>query len=337
MLFRNSKNEIKVHPSAKERRRQGSFGYKIIKFVKNFLNKKAFFVVVLILIIYLLVGNLSANFESKIKSIEINGNSRIRSEDLENFFKDYKEFGIITFNATKVKNEILKTFQEVRDVNIVKEYPDRIIVEIVEKNPTIVFFDFDSIELFDSDGSVVGKLEPKKIMISKEDAEIYQNGGDPNANYVRLRMQSETVGAFVWDKVTNEDRVNTLKKINEEIRVKVDTYINETTTFIKNGIYGDLVIVYYVGFEDKVFSNERTIGFLVNLREILKNEKIELLRSSILNIFDLKIESNQGKSFLFSIRRSLDDQINDLRSVLRTNRIDNGTIFDFRSVNFSIR
>ena len=56
-----------------------------------------------------------------------------------------------------------------------------------------------------------------------------------------------------------------------------------------------------------------------------------------LNIFDFEFELSDNKFIIFSIRRDVTLQQNDLNAIIINDQFGRGRIFDLRSTNYSIR
>jgi hypothetical protein len=248
----------------------------------------------------------------------------------------YLDKNLVSLSKQEVLNEATKSFIELDNVNLIKVYPNTLKVEVVETSPGLVYFDLNSVELISNRGEKVGKIDSPSADLTETESEIAQSGGDPNAEYVKSRLQGAKEGAFKWDEVTQEERINSLSEIKSEINMKISTYIEKTLENIKNTSFRDLIIVYRKSFENESLS-EDMVDFVLSMSEMLRVKGLNISKVSFLNRFDFAYEMEDGKSILFTTRRNIELQIKDLNTVISNNQLGTGSYFDFRSTNFSIR
>lgn len=332
IVKRNSEFE-----AMRRKRQLNNYSEKVSSVRSKFPMLKGLLLALIPLVIIMVCVNLLLRNESySIKTIEIYGNSRIPNERLNSYLEKYKDTNLVSLSRNEVFNDLRKEFLELGNINLVKVYPDLLKVEVIETLPSIVYFDFDSIELISPEGLLVGKIDHAKASLSSEEITIAATGGDPNANYVRDRIQSTIEGAFKWDEVPSEKRLETLAILKSEVDIKVNSYIEEVTTFIENTTFKDLLIFYKKGFGEENLSGE-FITFGLDISETIKNEGLQIKRVGVLNKYDFAYELSDNKMIVITTRRSAEGQINDLNAIISNNQFGNGTIFDLRSVNYSIR
>lgn len=296
-------------------------------------------IVVIVLVAVTFVLAVSFFFRNEyysIKAIEFFGNERIPTSEISSFLDRYKNRNLVSVTKWEVYNDLVENFLEVSDINIVKIYPDELMVEIVESQPVAVLYSFSSARLLSIDGEVVGHLDIQPFDLTEAEEDIVETGGNPDADYVRVRMQNEAEGAFKWDEVPTEERQATLQRIKDEISVNTSSYINQTYDQIMNSSFNDLPVLYAEKFSE-VDLDASDLQFCLNIFEFFEKENLGIKRIKVLNIYDYGFELNDNKNVMFTTRRSDSDQLRDFETILLNNQFGTGTIFDLRSVHYSIR
>lgn len=298
--------------------------------------KKVVISIFMLLIIFAGSGYLLNGEQYQIKSIEIFGNKRLGNDILSDSLKDFELKNLVSIDKDVVLTHLRKNFIEVEDINIIKIYPDRLRIEIVENEPVVVYFDFDSIDLLTVTGILAGSSSGEGIQLEEYQRRILENGGDPDADYVRSRMQSEVEGAFKWDEVSAEERIEVLELMKAETDIEVKSFLDKTLENILLGNFSDLPIVYRKVFSDDIPLKD-LILFVLDITEELGSQGLKVVKTNQLNSFDIAVELEDNKTLFFSQRRPQQDQLRDLRAVFLSGEFARGRIFDFRSQNYSIK
>lgn len=298
--------------------------------------KYVYIALAIIFIIVLVGAFIFRNSQYSIKNVQVYGNNRISTDSINTFMQRYIDKNLVSLSRQEVLSEAAKSFIELDNINLIKVYPNTLKVEVVETSPGLVYFNFNSTELISNRGEVVGKIDSPGLDLSDTEVQVAQTGGDPNAEYVKSRLQGAKEGAFVWDEVTQEDRLKALVEIKSEIDLKISDYISKTLSNIQNTSFKDLLVLYRKSSEDAGIS-ESMVKFALGISEKLNSEGLNISKVCLLNKFDFAYEIKDGKTIVFTTRRNLDLQMKDLGTVISNNQLGSGTYFDFRSTNFSIR
>lgn len=104
-------------------------------------NRIIMLVLFVVSIFSLLIYSVSIFF--KIKEIEISGNMQYKSSEILESLDTKVGDSLVFFNKNAIKENLLENYPYIEQVNINREYPDKLIVEIteVEKAGTIYFED----------------------------------------------------------------------------------------------------------------------------------------------------------------------------------------------------
>jgi len=119
-----------------------------IKKKKLFFHHQFFWLVTLILIIFGGIFYLIC-FHSffQVRAIEISGNQRVATEDLQNLLAQKINQRILFFpsrsifltNINQIEKEIFRNFLQVKEVDLRREFPDTLSLEIRERKPIAIF------------------------------------------------------------------------------------------------------------------------------------------------------------------------------------------------------
>lgn len=109
----------------------------------------------------------------QIKEIRISGNEKVLTEEIAGFFGSGN---ILFFDADETSRIILEKFQKIANLNIKKELPDILIVQIEERKPVAVFFKDENYFFIDQEGVIFEKISelPKDALIIKGDEKFVQ-------------------------------------------------------------------------------------------------------------------------------------------------------------------
>lgn len=321
----------------RRKRKAKSYSDKINKIgLKISTIKKVALSISMLLIIFLGSTYLLNGEQYQIKSIEIFGNKRLGDEVLSESLKNFESKNLVSIDKNQVLFHLKENFVEVEDINIIKIYPDKLRIEIVENEPVVVYFDFDSIDLITVGGVLAGSVPTEEIELQEFQKRILADGGDPDADYVRSRMQSEFEGAFKWDEVPAEERAEVLGVMRAETEIEVKSFLDKTLEGIVSGNFSDLPIIYRKVFSDDIPLKD-LILFVLDISEELGSQGLKIVKTNQLNSFDIAVELEDNKTLFFSQRRPQQDQLRDLRAVFLSGEFVRGRIFDFRSQNYSIK
>ncbi|MCK4520376.1 FtsQ-type POTRA domain-containing protein [Candidatus Parcubacteria bacterium] len=134
-----------------------------IKRKKSLLKNKFFWIGILVLAIVVLLSYfLFFHSFFKIDKIEISGNEKLKTEQIENLIEKNKN--IFLFNTEKNKNKILENFPEVVEIYIEKDFPRSIKIQVEERKPVAVFCQNQEYFFIDKKGIVYEKAESNSML-----------------------------------------------------------------------------------------------------------------------------------------------------------------------------
>jgi hypothetical protein len=295
--------------------------------------------VVLAIVLFVFIAYVSFQSESlKIKQIEVYGGIRVQNESVKEYLNVLMDRSFISVNQKVLTSDIKKQFSEVYDVSYIREFPSKLKVEIIEKSPVAIYLTIDTIKLIGDNAEVVGEIQTQTLPLTASEQEVVSGNGNPNADYIRLRLQSKAQGAFTWDGIPIEERQVALDEMKSEVESKIKTNWDGNLSKIQESQYKDLPIIYRkVLGELKIDLNR--LNNSLNWFEALKLMGFIIKGAEILNVYDVAFDLDSGKRIIVTsrIERSFENQKHDIEVLIENRRIDSGTIFDFRSSNYSIK
>lgn len=170
----------KNRKTSKSRKRFGK-SYKFRKKGRGTILKNKFFW--LFVSVFILFGGVFylASFARffQVEGSEIQGNGKVSSAGLEDILKKEVEKKILFFptksiffaNLEKAKEKIEKEFPQVAKVKIIRNFPNKIIIQIEEKQPVAIFCESDLSEkcfLIDEEGEIIDYV----VMINSENLKL---------------------------------------------------------------------------------------------------------------------------------------------------------------------
>ncbi len=251
-----------------------------------------------------------------IKSIAIKGNENIPMEDIKNITKEEISkpiFGFIPGNnfffnrERKIESALLKKFSEIKDIEIKKEFPNDIKIEIVQKDPAIIWCRLNSCYYLDSKGvsflvaeNNIKMEDSKRLIKIIEQREIEEETKEKIETEIKDRElikdeevkkekgkteeteKSEEVIAEIKlnEKVADEDFINFVLEIDKEIKnsalLKIKYYKTKGVKKQELIAYTDKnVRLYFDTTSDAVRQAKDLNDFLL---KGIEKEKIDALR-----------------------------------------------------------
>ncbi|MCS7316966.1 MAG: hypothetical protein NZZ41_01405 [Candidatus Dojkabacteria bacterium] len=304
-------------------------------FVKNF--KK------ISIILVLLAFSFTAYFflSSYIRNLHQNQYEFFIFADSQELSKKLYEYIISnksTFNGLDKLNmiEIIST-----NFNISKEAIylwkfgiNKIFIDIIELSPDLSIFHLDKVLLVDKNLKVIKQIEAlSSLSLSHEDILLLKDLIEPNDEFIKSKYIADvanqtTVKNIKWETVKIEDKIKMLHKEKSRVIDKINThYIQNRKILIDKNLENIPVLISAVGIE-KI--NNNIFNFINTLENVFESRNINLDMMILLDDLSIQVKSGQ-KLFLFSQKRSIEDQIVDFDSLIYNNILARYNFFDLRS------
>ncbi|MFA6160049.1 MAG: FtsQ-type POTRA domain-containing protein [Parcubacteria group bacterium] len=269
----------------------------------SFLRSLFFLVTVSFAVVLIYVLFFSSFLE--ITSIEVNGNEyvtnnlildKINPEISGKYFDIIKKNNLILIKVGKIKKDIKNEFKIIREIEIKREFPEKLIVSIIERKPQMVFCSADSCFILDENGEAYDKYS--------------SNEENDKNNFITLREENSKeirLGEIILEKKYMNYALEIRQTLLERLEIGIDNNFRITSL-----ISGDIRVKTKDGpprVDERSFPRVEA-GWEIYFNENIDLEKeIEMLKVVLEN----KIEKNQR----------LDLEYIDLR-------IDNKIYYKFR-------
>lgn len=199
--------------------------YKIKKRKRRSILKNRFFW--LFTLIFILFGGIFyfASFSRffQVEGSEISGNEKVSSESLENILN--KEIGkkilffssksIFLVNLSKIKERILQEFPQIANVNLKRNFPNKISIQIEERKPVAIFCQAEQEEncfLIDEEGVIIDSV----IIINSENLKLTKIIGD---------IESPDLGTKVIERNYLDSILEIQRKLSENQKLEIEEFI----------------------------------------------------------------------------------------------------------------
>lgn len=171
----------------------------------------------------------------QIKEIKISGNQKVSVQDLENTIESQIVFRVIFFQTKsifladegKINNVVLENFTQITNVNIKKDFPDALIVEIEERKPVAIFCQTQQDQATSSGQMVLGQYE-KNFFIDREGV-IFEESLEPDSQRVKIKNQSLSSEIKLGEKAVDEKILSQILDIELKLEKELKVALEEIT------------------------------------------------------------------------------------------------------------
>jgi len=190
----------------------------------------------------------------KIKSIEIQNNTHYKDEEIKELVKEIIGTNIFEVSKKSVEDTITEELNWVKDTELSKIFPDRIIIRLTERKPYLKIIYKNDYFLIDSEGVVLDKIR-KENLDDYKDLILVRNAVGYNVNIGEKIAKKNVLSCAEIYKILDTD----LKSIIKEARIETN-------------ISGDIVFCTNDG-KEIIFGDGNNIAKKVEiLKQLLKEE-----------------------------------------------------------------
>jgi len=203
-----------------------------------------------------------------IKNIEINGNKSINSDDVKSAAineMSAPEFGFIPgnnflFNKNeKIKSALIKEFSEIKSVEVKKSFPNILEIEIIEKEPTVIWCRFNDCYYVDNSGIVFARANDNSNI----------NNGEKIIKIIEEEIIKEEE---ITEELVKKEEIKKEKEIKKEEEIKIKEEEIKSSPPDKGGLGG----VNPIKINDKI-SDSDFIDFALDIdKEIRYNTQLKI-------------------------------------------------------------
>jgi len=203
----------------------------------------------------------------KVKSIDIQGSTHYKDEEIKVLIPEVIGANIFEINKKK-DEETIRELNWVKEAELRKIFPDKVIIKLVERKPYLTIVYKDKYFLVDSEGVVLDRIE-KEDLNEYEDLILVRNVVNYSVN--------------IGEKIAKKNALSCVD-IYKAFDSQIKSMIKEAR--LEDNISGDIVFKTYNGVEI-IFGDSSEI---VKKVEILKQKNFlnELLKEETNSIIDLR-------------------------------------------------
>ncbi|MDD5600401.1 MAG: FtsQ-type POTRA domain-containing protein [Actinomycetota bacterium] len=201
------------------------------------------------------------------KSIEIQGNKHYKDEEIKTLVEDLTGSNIFEVNKKKIEDALTKKLSWIKETELSKVFPDKIVIEITERKPCLKIVYLGNYFLVDDEGVVLDKID-KESLDKYKDLILVRNAVNYSINVgEKIAKKNVLSCAEIYDFFDSD-----LKNLIKEAR-------------LDDNISGD-IIFHTVNGREIIFGDSSDISKKVEiLKELLEGQ-------SNCSIIDLRISDN---------------------------------------------
>jgi len=308
-----------------------------------------------------------------IKSITFVGNNTITETELSAETATFLEDNIFLTRTSTIRDTLLASELYFEEVEVQKFLPDKVRVTLRERQPNITLINFAGAFLTDDDGTIVEVIARGDINLSEDDINIIKGLGNPNADYVRRRMQldraedqsqreneqqetdtdtdtedntppeQERESDLNFTKTPLSRKVATLDQVRSELLSKASEIHSNYATQASQSIYAGLPRVYVYATDSYEINDSVDLARLELTNEARRffaaMEAFIIERVTWESPFIVTFTFTNGKTVTFSTQRDYGEQLEDFAIIHEQLRIrgDEYTTMDLSSSKVSVK
>ena len=218
----------------------------------------------------------------QVSSIEISGNEKIKSENILSeispkmegkYFSVLEKNNLLLIGANSMEKDLLGKFRQIRNIKIKKKFPDKIKIEIQERETKMIINDGENNYLLDENGQAYDQID---------------SNSNEAMNLVFLRDDSRKK-INLGDMVLEKDYMNYILGIKDELKSNLDLEI-ENNFWTPNLISGDIRVKTKEGWNIYFNKEIDLVKETESFGAVLK-EKIPAEQRPDLEYVDLRIDN----------------------------------------------
>ncbi len=317
--------------------------------LKNPLKSRNFRILLFILVIFAFFWQVLPRYSDlpffKIKKIEILGLEQVNQEVFNQSVEQYRGKSLINANTQEIKTNIKQQYDFIQEVYVRKIMPDTLQLEVVEKFPVMAYVNLKGAYLLDKNYTVVSIRATNVKPVTDDDLKLVSNEIDVNSTYLKERYlltieDSEERSTIKWEEVDQTKKTELLDKLKKEANDLIFSIQNELIMSVKDSEFPQLVVVTSNSRVDYKKNDQIEFDkndFVIRLYGRIKEQNIVVLEIKWISEYTLQLKLQDNKTFLFTNKRTIEDQMADLETIIYSDVINQGSVFDLRSDTYSVK
>lgn len=190
----------------------------------------------------------------KVKNIDVQDNEHYKDEEVTALIPEVIGTNLFDINKKIVEDTIAEELDWVKDAELSKIFPDRLVIKLVERKPDLIIFYKDEYFLMDDDGVILDKIEIGNLDVFGDLILV--------KNAVSYRIN-------IGEKIAKKN-VLSCADIYKAMDSQMRSMIKEAR--IEDDVSGDIVFETYDGREIIFGSGNEVIKKIEILKQLLKEE-----------------------------------------------------------------
>ncbi len=190
----------------------------------------------------------------KVKNIDIQDNTHYEDEEVKVLISEVIGANIFDINKKIVEETIARELNWVKEAELRKIFPDKVIIKLDERKPYLRMVYKDKYFLIDSEGVVLDRIE-------KEDLDEYKD--------LILVRNVVNYSVDIGEKIAKKNALSCVD-IYKAFDSQIKSIIKEAR--LEDNISGDIVFKTYNGEEINFGNSSEIVKKVENLKQLLKEE-----------------------------------------------------------------
>lgn len=281
---------------------------------------------------------------TRISQIIVIGETEGINKQIKDQLSIYSSKSLFDISIESLRSDISKAYNlSGKQIKLYKIIPDTLKIEIVENSPKLAVINFFGIYLIDNYGGLIKQLDVSATPITQSEREFLTLTKNLDSEMVKaeyLSINSLPSGSVIkWDEVEVDKKEESYNHLVERLSLSQDEFYRIAVEELGSGDYKYLPFIksYFELFSEGDTIDNELIDLTLYFSEELGKLGINSTEKLWPSAGSIVIKSESQKEFWFSKRRDKVQQLKDLQTMVYGGRLNEGSIFDFRSNNFSIR
>jgi cell division protein FtsQ len=190
----------------------------------------------------------------KVKNIDVQDNEHYKDEEVTALIPEVIGVNLFDINKKIIEDTIADELDWVRDAELSKIFPNRVVIKLIERRPDLIILYKDEYFLMDGDGVILDKIEMENLN-SYGDLILVKNAVSHRIN--------------IGEKVAKKN-VLSCADIYKAMESKMRSIMREAR--IEGNVSGDIIFETYDGMEIIFGNGSEVIKKIEILKQLLKEE-----------------------------------------------------------------
>lgn len=273
----------------------------------------------IVIVVFLFLKVLSLDY-FQIRSIETLGVRSVASEQVVRDVEGLTNQGIFITSRSAIEKELLLKYPSFKFISVKKIWPDKLLINITEKQPAFFYVNLNGIYLINEDGVISEVIHQEKINFSEQQLGLLTGEEGVNSTLVTERLESEFMMKLEEEKrllpsgteseeeeleefditqVPQEEKFEMLDKMKTELLDQAELIIRSTVESADLTVYPSLDTIY--AFDNQLYEETDLVD---DDRLKLTSEMLKFSMQRGLEITEIRWEGRYIVKF-----KTIEDQV----------------------------